>query len=111
MDENTKEPAYIYDSNDDCTVKHSNCRKDVDTRNKGDANYIFDDEDEDWSKPNTNPVPGNGLRQSRRVMQQLKANERDDLQQIVMRAAKETAEVPRLQVTDTVSSQGYAAAK
>ena len=43
-------------------------------------------------------------------MQQLKANEKDDLQRIVRLAAKETAEVPKLQIKPNGLSKGYAVA-
>ena len=110
MNRNAKEPACIHDSDEDSTVKHSNCSKDVAFPTCVNANYVSDDEDEAWDEPNKASVPGNGLRQSKRVMEQLKANEKEDLQRIVMLAAKETAEVPRLQITPSVSRKGYAAA-
>ena len=43
-------------------------------------------------------------------MEQLKANKKEDLQRIVMLAAKETAEGPRLQITPSGLRKGYAAA-
>ena len=81
---NVEEPAYIYDSDDESTVQHSNCSKDVVIPTCVNTNYISGDEDEDWDEPSSTPVPGNGLRRSKRVMQQLKANEKDNLQRIIM---------------------------
>ena len=79
MNGNARAPAYIHDSDDDITVKHSNCSKGVTSQTCVGANYISDDEDEDWGKPHMAPVPGNGLRRSKRVMKQLRANEKEDL--------------------------------
>ena len=67
------------------------------------AKCVPEDEDEDWNKPNTEQVPGNGLRQSKRVLRKLKANKNNDFQQIMMFAAKKTTEVPSLQITNNVS--------
>ena len=104
-----EEPAYICDNGGDSTVKHSNCSKDVAIPTCVNTNCISDNENEDWDEPSS-AVPGNGLQRSKRVMQQLKANEKDDLQRIVMLAAKETTEVPRLQIKPNGLSKGYAAA-
>ena len=69
VNENAREPTYIHDSDDDRTVKHSNCSKGVASPTCVNANYISDNEDEDWGKPRTAPVPENGLRRSKRVME------------------------------------------
>ena len=106
----TPNRQYIHDSDDDRRVKHSNCSKSVTRPTCVNANYISDDKDEDWDKPRTAPVPGNVLRRSKRVTEQFRANEKEDLQRIVMLAANETAEVPRLQITSSVARKGYAAA-
>ena len=75
MNGNAEEPAYSYDSDDDSTVKYSNCSKDVVIPTCVNTNFISGDEDEDWGEPSRAPVPGNGLQRSKRVMRQLKANE------------------------------------
>ena len=105
-----EEPAYIYDSDDGSTVKHSNFSKDVAIPICVNTNYISDDENENMGEPSSTPAPGNELRRSKSVMQQIKANEKDDLQRITMLAAKETAEVRRLQIKPNGLSKGYAAA-
>ena len=69
VNRNPKELAYIHDSDDESTVKHSNFSKDVTIPTCVNANYISDEEDEDWGEPNKAPVPGNGLRRSKRVME------------------------------------------
>ena len=93
MNGNAKEPAYIHDSDDDSEVKHSNCSKDVAISTCVKANYISDDEDEDLGEPNKTPVTGNRLCQSKRVMEQLRANEKDDPQRIVMLVANATERI------------------
>ena len=81
------------------TPEHSNSWK-------GEANYISDDEDEgSWNK-----TPGDGRRRSKRVLQQLRANEKDDLHNIVMLAANETATVPEMHIKSDITKRGYAAA-
>ena len=52
----------FFDNDNDSTVKYSNCSKDVAIPTCVNANYISDNEDDAWGKPNEAPVPGNGLR-------------------------------------------------
>ena len=61
MNGKAEDPTYIYDSNNDSTVKHSNCSKDVVIPTCVNTNYISADEEEDWGEPSSAPVPGNGF--------------------------------------------------
>ena len=75
-------------------------------------NYISDDEDEDddWSTPPPSPVPGQGARRSKRVIEQLKLNEKEGLERIAALAACESAEMPDFSITESKYKRGFAAA-
>ena len=111
---------------DDATVKSSNCGgvmpaeslpTHVPSATPSAApsvapNYISDDEEEEdgWDEPMPSPVPGQGLRRSKRVIEQLRRNEMDGLERVAALAASESAAVPDLALGTSKYSRGYAAA-
>ena len=87
-----------------------------------DTNYVSDDENEpaptskdyessekedDWDMDNLNTAPSPHIRRSKRVMQQLRDNEKDGLHRIAALAAKETALPPGLLMRNSKYSSGY----
>ena len=80
-------------------------------------NYISDDEEEadeendaDWDFPQPTNIPGQGPRRSKRVLSQLRQNEKEGLERIEALAAWEDAVVPDLSIRDRKHSNGYSAA-
>ena len=75
-------------------------------------NYISDaeEEEEDWNAPPPAPVPGQGLRRSKRVIEQLKRNEKEGFERIMAFTASESAVVPDLPIAKNKYDRGFAAA-
>ena len=75
-------------------------------------NYITDDdeEEEDWSAPTSSPVPGQGLRRSKHVIEQLRHNEMEGLERIAALAASESAVIPDLPLGSSKYNRGFTAA-
>ena len=69
-----------------------------------------DEEEEDWSAPPPSPVPGQGLRRSKRVIEQLRRNEMEGLERVALLAASESAVVPDLPLCTRKYNGGFAVA-
>ena len=81
-------------------------------KHRADPNYMSnnEEEEEDWSAPSPAPVPGQGLRQSKRVIEQLKRNEKEGLERIAALAVSESAVVPDLPIAQSKYNRGFVAA-
>ena len=80
-------------------------------------NYISDDDDEsqgseddDWDIPPSQAIPGQGSRRSKRVLSQLRQNEKNGLERIASLAAWESAVVPDLSCRDKKYANSLSAA-
>ena len=69
--------------------------------------YESSDDDDDWDMTNLDIAPSPHIRRSKRVMQQLRENEKDGLHRIAALAAKETALPPDLLMRNSKYSSGY----
>ena len=72
------------------------------------SKYIFDNEEEedDWSAPPPSQVSGQGLRRTKRVIEQLKCNEKEGLERIAALAASESAKMPDLPIDKSKCNRG-----
>ena len=75
-------------------------------------NYISGDEEEEdsYTIEEDTPLPGQGLRHSKRVLEQMKRNELEGLERIAALVATETAEMPGLPISENKYKRGLASA-
>ena len=74
------------------------------------ANYISDNEDDNFDDTIRPAKGAHTIRRSKRVLEQLRANTKDGLHHIAALAANEQAEVPDLSIKNKKLAKGWASA-
>ena len=93
-----------------CPWLTSNVRAELNDRNAALRRFRSTKDDGDWNIPPPQTIPGQGPSRSKRVLSQLRQNEKDGLERIAALAAWETATVPDLSCRDQKYANSLSAA-